>query len=312
MSNLISWKSFYKNKAVLVSGGCGFIGSHIAELLANLGAKVTVFDNLSSGFLKNLDFERLNIDFVEGDIRDIESCKKATYGKEIIFHLAAFISVPDSLKNPDLCYQTNIEGTKNLLGTAYKNQVKRFIFSSSSAVYGTQEKICTEEMACKPESPYGFSKLIGELWLQEYARTFGMATTSLRYFNVYGPRQNPEGHYAAVVAQFKKLMHQNLPLTIYGDGYQTRDFIPVEKVAQANLILGAQPEENMKGQVYNIATGKSINLFELVELLKKEFPRYSIPLYFEPERKGDIKHSQADISKYRAILQLCEKRQFDN
>lgn len=292
---------YYKNKQVLVTGGAGFIGSHIAEELVSYGAYVTVLDNLSTGNLENVAHIKDHITFIEGSITDMQTCLDATRGKSHIFHLAAFISVPQSLEEPQACHAINVDGTFNLLEAARQNNVKRFVFSSSSAVYGPALTTCNETTSCNPTSPYGFSKLIGEYLCKQYAVNFGVDTVCMRYFNVYGNRQNPNGQYAAVVAKFKDCMRQNLPITIFGDGLQTRDFIPVEQVAQTNLLLGMLPADDVSGEIFNVATGRSISLIELFNLLKKEFPFYALEPQFAPERTGDIKHSAADCSKLQKI-----------
>lgn len=291
-------KLFYKDLPVLVTGGAGFIGSHITEKLVALGAKVTVIDNLSSGNLQNLENILYKINFINKNIEDFEACLQVTKGQAVIFHLAAFISVPDSIKNPILCHKTNVDGTFNILEAARLNNVERLVLSSSAAVYGNREGICKENMLCDPQSPYGTSKRIGELLFKQYADNFGLKTVVLRYFNVFGNRQNPNGAYAAVVAKFTDLMKKDLPVTIFGDGLQTRDFIPVETVVEANLILAMLKDIQMNGQIFNVATGKSINLFELIDTLKKDFPQYDKEIIFKPTRPGDIKHSIADTTKY--------------
>ncbi|MCK5632235.1 NAD-dependent epimerase/dehydratase family protein [bacterium] len=292
-------KQFYHNLPVLVTGGAGFIGSHIVHKLVELGAKVTVIDNLETGFLKNLEPVQNSITFVNKSITNMDACIQATQGQKVIFHLAAFISVPDSIQNPQACHNTNINGTYNLLEAARINNVKRFVFSSSAAVYGPTEKTCSESMPCKPTSPYGTSKLIGELLCQQYTNNYNLQTICLRYFNVFGPRQNPNGAYAGVVAKFTQLMKKNRPITIFGDGKQTRDFIPVEQVAQANLALGMQNKTVMNGQPINIATGKSITLVQLVEQIQKKVYNYKKQLTFKVARKGDIQHSKADASTWK-------------
>jgi len=294
-------KIFYQDLPVLVTGGAGFIGSYVTEMLVEAGAQVTVIDNLSSGNISNLKKIKNKIRFIKKSIEDIGACIEATEGQSIVFHLAAFISVPDSIKNPKLCHKINVDGTFNLLEAAKINKVDRFLFSSSSAVYGNFEGICKENVACNPQSPYGTSKRIGELLCKQYSDNFGLKTVILRYFNVFGNRQNPNGAYAAVVAKFRDLMNKNLPITIFGDGMQTRDFIPVEYVAKANATLAMLEDEKMTGQIYNIATGKSINLLELIDILKKEFPKYKRIPIFKPTRTGDVKHSAADCSKYQSI-----------
>jgi len=299
--SLEKMKLFYKDLPVTVTGGAGFIGSYIVEKLVDLGANVTVVDNLSSGVLENLSRVKHSIRFIQKDIENLDDCITATKGAAVIFHLAAFISVPDSISNPDLCHRTNIDGTFNILEAARINNVERLVFSSSAAIYGPTTDICTEHMPYNPQSPYGTSKAIGELLCKQYATNFDLKTVILRYFNVFGARQNPNGAYAAVVAKFSELMKQNKPLTIFGDGLQTRDFIPVEEVARANIVVAMLPENQMNGQVFNIGTGKSINLFELIDMLKKKYPSYSSNIYLKPARIGDIKHSAADCSKYQNI-----------
>ena len=291
-------KQFYTNLPVLITGGCGFIGSHIAETLVNLGAKVTIVDNLATGSLDNIATFKDKVTFINKSIIDKEACLEATKNKKVIFHLAAFISVPESLENPQLCYETNVNGTLNLLEAARINGIERFVFSSSAAVYGNTEGICSEDDRTNPESPYGYSKRIGELYCQQYAKNFGLPTVMLRYFNVYGPRQNPNGQYAAVVAKFSNQMQHNLPITIFGDGKQTRDFVPVEKVAEANLLLGMLENNKIRGQIFNIGIGSSISLIELLDQLKQKFPGYTGAIQFAPARPGDLKYSAADCSKY--------------
>ncbi len=296
-------KNKYSFLNVLVTGGAGFIGSHIVEQLVALGARVTVLDNLSSGNLNNLSAVYNQINFMHGTIVDLDSCINATKNVDVILHLAAFISVPDSIVHPTDCYETNVLGTLNILRAAQYNQVKRVIFSSSSAVYGSVEETCTENTPCQPESPYGHSKLIGELLCREFSRSTHLSTVILRYFNVYGERQNPNGPYAAVVAQFKECMKKNIPLTIFGDGTQTRDFVPINTVVQANLTAGTLPVGAHSFEIFNIGTGKSITLLELIEHLKQEFPEFNAGISFLPARSGDIKKSHADCSKFITIAQ---------
>ncbi len=291
----------YKGMPVLVTGGCGFIGSHLAHELVTQGAHVTILDNCSTGTVANIAPFKDDVVFIQKSITDPEVCLEATKGQHIIFHLAALVSVPLSLDNPALCHQTNVEGTFNILEAARLNGVQRCVFSSSAAVYGPQPGICSEQLPCKPRSPYGYSKWLGELYCQQYAQVYGLQTVSLRYFNVYGPRQNPRGHYASAVAKFKECMKHNQSIVIFGNGQQTRDFIPVADVVQANLTLG-MVKLHKSGDVYNVATGTSITLLNLIEHLKEEYPDYNAPLIFNAPRPGDIHHSAADCSKYKTIL----------
>lgn len=297
-----SMETFYRNKKVLVTGGCGFIGSHLAERLVSLGADVTILDDLSTGSLDNIAAIRSSITLIIASITDLAVCEQATKDKEIVFHLAAFISVPQSVEEPLRCHKVNINGTLFLLEASRNNGIKRFIFSSSSAVYGSTLTIAKESDICKPTSPYGMSKYVGELYCQQYSSHYQLKTVCLRYFNVYGPRQDPHGPYAAVVAKFTNHMRDNLPITVYGDGTQTRDFIPVQDVVTANLQCGMLPTEVMNGQPFNIASGTSISILQLIEQLKKQFPAYTAPILFTTPRLGDTKDSQADCNKYMRLV----------
>lgn len=293
---------YYKSKKVLVTGGCGFIGSHLVETLVNYGAHVTILDDLSTGSLENIQSCRDNITLIQGSITDKRICQAAVADNTHVFHLAAFISVPQSLENPSACHTINIDGTFNILEASQNARVQRFIFSSSSAVYGTPNGKCSEQAPCKPESPYGFSKLIGEELCLQFNHCYGLETVALRYFNVFGDRQNPDGQYAAVVAKFTDLMKQNRPITIFGDGLQTRDFVPVDQVVTANLLVGMAPSNTLKERIFNVATGTSITLLELFEQLKKRFPSYHLAPQFLPARSGDIKESYADCSRLSGLL----------
>jgi UDP-glucose 4-epimerase len=294
-----SLKKFYDQKRVLVTGGAGFIGSHIVEKLVSLGAKVTILDNFSTGLLSNIQSVVHAVNIFHADVRSAHSCLRATANQDIVFHLAAFISVPESITNPDLCYNINIDGTKNMLEACIKNNVKTFVLSSSSAVYGNKEGICAETDQLDPQSPYGISKQKGESLCKEYAKS-GLNTVILRYFNVYGERQNPNGQYAAVVAKFTDLLKAGKPLTIFGDGKQTRDFVHVSNVANANIIIAAK--ERISGEIFNIGTGTSINLLDLIEKLEQELNTKKTDLLFQPARKGDIVNSQANCQKYQQII----------
>ncbi|HRN78040.1 MAG TPA: NAD-dependent epimerase/dehydratase family protein [Candidatus Dependentiae bacterium] len=301
-------QKFYAHKHVLVTGGCGFIGSHIAQILVNIGAQVTILDDLSSGTLENIADFKDQVTFIHDSITNFDACLQATKNQEIVFHEAAFISVPESVANPTRCHEVNVHGMFNMLEAARHNKVKTFVYASSAAVYGQREGICKEDMQPSPTSPYGFSKLMNEIYAQQYSTVYRMTTIGLRYFNVYGPRQNPNGAYAAVVAKFTHQMQNNLPITIFGDGQQTRDFISVEQVVEANLTLATLDPALTNKQVFNIATGKSISLLELIDQLKVKFPGYHQEIQFVPARSGDIKHSSADCSKYqRASLQVIKQ-----
>ncbi len=294
-------KKFYQGKKVLVTGGCGFIGSHLVHRLVWLGAKVTILDDLSAGTLDNIENVKENVTFIHDSIEHYDVCLTAAHDSDLIFHLAALVSVPESMEKPALCHKINVDGTVNILEAARSNGVERVVFSSSAAVYGNCQDRCVETMAANPLSPYGFSKYIGELYCREYAMLYGIKTGVLRYFNVFGPRQNPKGAYAAVYAVFDDCMRKNRPITIYGDGLQSRDFISVDQVVEANLIIAMHNEQVLNGQAYNIATGESITLLDIVEQLRRKYSSYDQEIIFKAARSGDIKHSFADNSKYQFI-----------
>jgi len=296
-------RAFYKKKRILVTGGAGFIGSHLAQTLASYNAHVTVLDDFSTGCISNLSPFLSNISLIASDITSFKTCLKATKKQDIVFHLAAMTSVPESVNSPALCEKINSEGTSNLLEACKKNNVGTFLFSSSSAVYGERDDVCCEDDRPNPKSPYAKSKLAGEKLCIEYAQKHAMRTACLRYFNVYGSRQNPNGAYAGVVAKFKHNLANNKPIIIYGDGTQTRDFVHVSRVVQANLFVATLP--TLQGDVFNIASGRSITLLELLEQLERETNKKRADLLFEPARSGDILSSQASCKKYQKLTRTA-------
>lgn len=295
--------NFYTNKKVLVTGGAGFIGSYLVEQLVLQGAQVTILDNFSTGSYENIATLKDIVTIISGSITDTAICLQATEKQDIIFHCAALVAVPISFDDPQKCYAINVQGTFNMLEAARRNHVQRFIFSSSAAVYGAQEKPCDETMSCSPLSPYGFSKVMGELLCQQYSCVYKMATLSLRYFNVFGHRQNAQQPHAGIVATLRHKMANNLPITIFGDGLQQRDFIAVDNIVQANLELAALPHHLLNGRAINIATGKSITLQELIKNLCTEFHNYNQPILYRQEREGDIRYSSADCRLYQQLKQ---------
>jgi UDP-glucose 4-epimerase len=296
----------------LVTGGAGFIGSHIADALVAQGREVVVLDNFSTGKRENLINAPTQL--VEGDIRDPETCLKAAQGCDGIFHEAALVSVPDSINRPRDNHDINITGTLNILEAARKQRVKRIVFASSAAIYGGNPELPKrEDMLPEPGSPYALAKLTGEYYLKVYAECFGLETVALRYFNVFGPRQDPSSMYSGVISIFSERIAKGLPITIYGDGQQTRDFINVADVVQANVLAmtaaflkpevsGLRSGENAcRFAVFNVATGCQTSLLELLDTLEA-ITGNKVPRSFAPARPGDIRHSLADISKVRNVL----------
>jgi len=293
----------------LVTGGAGFIGSHIVDALVKSGKKVRVIDNLSTGSAANLAHIINDIEFIEGDIRDTNLLDKAMKGIDFCFHEAALPSVARSVEDPITVNQVNIDGTLNLLFAAKKNKVKRFIYASSSSAYGDSPSLPKkEDMKPHPLSPYAVSKLTGEYYCGVFYSVYGLETLCLRYFNVFGPRQDPNSQYAAVIPKFITCFFRNTSPQIYGDGTQSRDFTYIDNVVYANML--AIEAKSTSGQVLNIACGRRTSLNDLVELLKNLLSSKVSPDYAEP-RAGDIKHSLADISKARYILGYSPKTSFE-
>jgi nucleoside-diphosphate-sugar epimerase len=284
----------------LVTGGAGFIGSNIAEELVRMGEETVVFDNLSTGHERNLEHIIDDIVFIKGDIRNPDEVGKAFSGVDYVLHQAALASVPRSIEDPVLVNDVNVRGTLNVLEQARNAGVKCLVYAASSSAYGETEKLPkTEDIVPQPLSPYAVSKLVGEHYCSVYSKVYGLPTISVRYFNVFGPRQDPSSQYAAVVPVFFRDLLTNGKVTIFGDGEQTRDFIFVDDVVRANLL--AAEKGGADGTVMNIATGRGTS----VNTLAKEIARLAgKPLIVKraPPRKGDIRHSFADISRARTVL----------
>ena len=279
----------------LVTGGAGFIGGHITEYLISRGHNVTVFDNLSTGRLENLAAVMDDITFIQGDIRDKRSLYDAMDGVDHVIHHAAEISTIKSVKEPDACNSVNVDGTLNLLIVARDCEVKRFVLASSSAIYGDTGSDPQHE-GCLPHplSPYGASKICGEHYCEVFHQIYGLETVRLRYFNVFGPRQNPNSDYAAVIPKFIDRAYKGQDLHIYGDGTQTRDFVFVENVAYANYL--ACTAENAAGKVFNIASANSITVTELAKKILSLSGR-DVDIIYEPPKTGDIKYSVSNIER---------------
>lgn len=284
-------------RKAVVTGGAGFIGSHLTEALITQGYQVTVIDDLSSGKLANLEQCRDKIEFVKGSISDFPLLKKLFHGVDYVFHEAAIASVPRSIENPRATHEVSVTGTLNVLLAASENRVKKVIYASSSAVYGDAPGLPKkEEMLPCPLSPYAAGKLAAEYYCSVFGQIYQLPTISLRYFNVYGERQDPNSQYAAAIPKFISMVLEGRPPIIFGDGEQTRDFTYVGDVVQANLLAA---QSDVSG-VFNISRGVSITINQLAELIIKIAGKKLKPIYKEA-RTGDIKHSVADITKARAF-----------
>lgn len=285
----------------LVTGGAGFIGSNLAEELIRQGAKVAILDNLTTGYRENLEEIKGNFDFIEGDLNDDASLLRSLDGVEIVFHEAALPSVPRSVENPVETHKACVNGTFNLLVKAKDVGVKRVIYAASSSAYGDQlisPKV--ETMRPEPLSPYAAAKLTGEYYCRVFNEVYGLETISLRYFNVFGPRQNPSSAYSGVISRFIDSLMKNKTPVIYGDGEQTRDFTYISNVVDANL-NAAQTSEGI-GEVVNTANGEKVSLNELLEALKTITGKSSFNADYFKARTGDVKHSQADNSRAKEWL----------
>jgi len=286
----------------LVTGGAGFIGSHIAEALVSRGHRVRVLDNFSTGRTDNLSFGKAAnaLTVIEGDVRDGRAVTEAVRGVDAVFHEAALPSVQRSVDDPATTHAVNVEGTVTVLEAVRTLGVPRFIYAGSSSAYGESPTLPKkEEMAPAPLSPYAVSKLVGEYYCQVYARLYGIHAVSLRYFNVFGPRQDPASPYAAVIPLFIEAILDGRAPIIYGDGGQTRDFTYIENVVNANL--GALEAPALGGDVLNVATGTRVSLLDMLAMLGKILGRPVVPEH-APARAGDVRHSLADITRAREVL----------
>lgn len=290
----------------LVTGGAGFIGSHIAGALAGAGARVRVLDDLSTGHVENVEEIGGRVEFVRASLLDADELKRALEGVELVFHEAAIPSVPRSVDNPEETHRACVEGTFALLVAARAAGVRRVVYAASSSAYGDQPTLPkVEDMAPQPLSPYAAAKLVGEYYCQVWARTYGFETVSLRYFNVFGPRQDPGSQYSGVISRFIAALLSGERPVIYGDGEQSRDFTYISNVVDANL-RAAETTRGV-GEVVNVATGERATLNELLEVLKGITGKTEVTADYREARVGDVRHSLADITRARELLGYAPK-----
>lgn len=281
---------------VLVTGGAGFIGSNLADALIRKGARVSIIDNLVTGFQENLDEIRGDFEFFKGDINDTSLLTRALDGVEIVFHQAALPSVPRSVADPVETHEACVNGTFNLLLRAKDAGVRRLVYAASSSAYGDQEVLPkVETMPPDPLSPYAAAKLVGEYYCSVFSKVYGLETIALRYFNVFGPRQNPSSQYSGVISRFIDALMKGETPVIYGDGEQSRDFTYIDNVVDANI--KASHASNGIGEVMNAANGERVSLNELLAVLKEITKNPDVEADHQAERLGDVKHSQADNRK---------------
>ncbi len=285
----------------LVTGGAGFIGSHIAAGLMASGARVRVLDDLSTGHRENLDEIGGDLDFIEGSVADEALLDKILDGVEVVFHEAAIPSVPRSVDQPKQTHVASVDGTFSLLMAARDKRVRRVVYAASSSAYGDQPTLPkAEQMSPDPLSPYAVAKLVGEYYCQVFSRVYGLETVSLRYFNVFGPRQDPGSQYSGVVSRFISALLSGEKPVIYGDGEQSRDFTYIDNVVAANL--SAASATDASGKVINVANGQRITLNELLAELKDLTGKQDVTAEYRESRVGDVKHSLADITLARKFL----------
>ncbi|MEK6733053.1 MAG: SDR family oxidoreductase [Candidatus Omnitrophota bacterium] len=294
----------------LVTGGAGFIGSHIVDALVGNGDKVTVLDDFSSGSMENLESVMNRIELIKGDIRSKDLVKKAVEGADYILHQAALRSVPKSLANPEFYNDVNINGTLNILAAARDAKVKRVVIASSSSIYGDIDKLPErEDFLPQLISPYGLTKLAAEYYSRIFSKIYGLETVNLRYFNVFGPRQSLENEYAVVIPKFITCILADAQPPIHGDGKQTRDFTYVANVVQANI--KSATTSGIKCEIFNIACGKAYSVLDIVKYINKILGKNILP-EFCPVRAGDAKHTLADISRAKKLINFKPEIEFED
>jgi len=296
---------------VLVTGGAGFIGSHLVRACLAAGEDVRVFDDFSTGKSENLAEIARDVEVVEGSIVDAALLEGAARGCEIVYHQAAIVSVPRSVEDPVGTHAVNATGTLHALEAARRAGARRFVLASSSAVYGDDARLPKrEDMSTEPRSPYALQKLTGELYCEQYARLFGLEAVALRYFNVFGPRQDPKSMYAGVIPIFVAALRAGARPRIFGDGLQSRDFVYVSDVVAANR-AAAQAKTRIAGEVINVGRGERTSLLELLALVATALGRSTPEPIFEPARPGDVRHSQADVSRATDLLDFRARMPLD-
>jgi len=293
----------------LVTGGAGFVGSHLVEGLINRGKSVRVLDNFATGKRKNLEHLSGKFELIEGDIRKPEDCRKATAGVSVVLHEAAIPSVPKSVADPGLSHSSNVDGTFNMLMAARDAGVRRFVYAASSSAYGdTTVSPKHEQIVPNPKSPYAVAKLVGEYYCRSFYECFKLQTISLRYFNVFGPRQDPASQYAAAIPAFVTAILENRRPTVYSDGEQSRDFTYIENVVEANLLAAGAPETH--GEVVNCACGDSVTINAIIRRINELLGKSVEPVY-APPRPGDVRDSLADVRRAREVIGYVPKVRFD-
>lgn len=286
---------------VLITGGAGFIGSHIAAALIQSGARVRIIDNLSTGYRRNIEEIGSNIDFIEGSLTDENALRRALEDVEVVFHEAAIPSVPRSVERPVETHDASINATFSLLMAARDRRVRRVVYAASSSAYGDQPELPKrEDMRPAPLSPYAVAKLVGEYYCQVFSHVYGLETVSLRYFNVFGPRQDPGSQYSGVISRFMSALLNGEQAVIYGDGEQSRDFTYVSNVVRANLL--AAESTKAVGSVINIANGQRVTLNQLFEMMKETTGNTDATPQYLPTRAGDVRDSLADLTLGRTLL----------
>ena len=285
----------------LITGGAGFIGSNMVRFLLDKGQKVRVFDNFATGKRENLAEVADRIELIEGDIRDIDAVRRAVEGIDVVYHLAALGSVPRSVKDPATSHDVNVNGIVNMLIAARDAKVRRFIFSSSSSVYGQSKVLPQHEgLLLSPISPYGATKAAGEIYCKAFYATYGLQTICLRYYNVFGPRQDPTSQYAAAIPLFVSLLLRDKAPTIFDDGEQSRGFTYIENIMQANWLAANAKETH--GEAINISTKNAVTVNTVVNTIRKLMGKEHIKPVYVPPRPGDIKHSLADVTKAKELI----------